>query len=79
MFFELHASDNNQLSSDIVAKNLFGYLKHTIQVAKFYPQPSHFDLVVGLCLYDCDFQALGVHGDFNRTIHWDTVQSEMEY
>ena len=24
--------------------------------AKFYPQPSHADLVVGLCLYDCNFQ-----------------------
>ena len=66
-----------QLGADVVAK-IRSVVRNTLfKSAKFYPQPSHADKVVGICLYDCDFCLPGLKGDLNRTKHWDAVRSEI--
>lgn len=77
MFLNCVPATRQQLGADVVAK-IRSVVRNTLfKSAKFYPQPSHADKVVGICLYDCDFRLPGLKGDLNRTKHWDAVRSEI--
>jgi len=66
-----------ELESDVLAKNQSIVCNTLFCSAKFYPQPSHADVVLGICLYDCNFWLLGVKGDFMRVKYWDAFQTEI--
>jgi len=52
----------NQLGADVIAKICLVIQNTLFKYAKFYPQPSHADKVVGICLYDCNFCLPGLKG-----------------
>jgi len=52
-------------------------MEHLFKSAKFYPQPSHANSIIGLCVYDCDFHTPGIQGDFARSKQWDDVCNEI--
>ncbi len=55
MFLNCVPITKNELGQDVLAK-IWSVIRNTLfKSAKFYPQPSHANSVVGLCLYDCDF------------------------
>jgi len=58
MFFHCVPLTKNELGQDVLAK-IQSVIQNTLfKSAEFYPQPSHANTVIGLCLYDCDFCTL---------------------
>jgi len=77
MFMNCVPMTKNDLGLDVLAK-ICSVVQNTIfKSAKFYPQPSHADKVVGLCLYDCGYRLTGVQGDWIRSKHWDAIWNEV--
>jgi len=67
MFLNCVPLTREQLGHDVLAK-IRSSIRNTIfRSAKSYPKPSHADLVVGICLYDCDVCIPGVKGNFVQT------------
>jgi len=64
MFLNCVPLTREQLRHNILAKIRSSICNTIFCSAKFYPKPSHADLVVGICLYNCDFRIPGVKGDF---------------
>jgi len=60
MFLTCIPLSKNELGQDVLAK-ICSVVQNTLfKSAKFYPQPSHANSIIGLCLYDCDFCTLGI-------------------
>jgi len=72
MFLNCIPVTHEELESDVLAKIQSVVCNTLFQSAKFYPQPSHADVMVGICLYDCNFWLPGVKGDFVRAKYWDS-------
>jgi len=77
MFLNCVPLSKNELGQDVLAKIRSVVWNTLFKSAKFYPQPSHANSVIGLCLYDCDFCTLGIQGDLARSKWWDAVRSEI--
>ena len=74
MFMNCIPLTRDKLGADVLAK-----IRSVVRnaSAKFYPNKSHTNPVVGLCLYNCDFRAPGIAGNNERTRRCDTVQNEI--
>ena len=77
MFLNCIPLSKNELGQDVLAKIHSVVWNTLFKSTKFYPQPSHANSVVGLCLYDCDFCTLGIQGDLARSKWWDAVRNEI--
>jgi len=71
MFLNCIPVMHEELESDVLAKIQSIVCNTLFHSAKFYPQPSHADVMVGICLYDCNFQLPGVKGDLIKAKYWD--------
>jgi len=58
-----------------VGQNLFSCFYHFFQSAKFYPQPSHANKIVGICLYK-QISLPGFQGDVTR-MQYGMIKSEV--
>jgi len=65
------------LGPNVLAKICSVVWNTLFKSAKFYPQPSHANKVVGICMYDCGFCFPGVKGDWIHTRHWDVIRNEV--
>jgi len=77
MFMNCIPLTQDKLGLDVLAKIRSVVRNGLFKSAKFYPNPSHANLVVGLCLYDCDFRTPGIAGNNERMRQWDTVRNEI--
>jgi len=77
MFMNCIPLTRDKLGPDVLAKIRSVVRNGLFKSAKFYPNPSHANPVVGLWLYDCDFREPGVAGDNERMRRWETVRSEI--
>jgi len=77
MFMNCIPLTRDMLGNDVLAKIRSVVRNSLFKSAKFYPNPSHANPVVGLCLYDCDFREPGIAGDNERMKRWETVRNEI--
>jgi len=77
MFMNCVPLTKDQLGPEVLEKICSVVCNFLFKSAKFYPQPTHADAIVGLCLYDCNYRVLGVNGDFARAKVWDAVCNEI--
>jgi len=77
MFMNCIPLTRDKLGPDVLATIRSVVRNSLFKSAKFYPNPSHANPVVGLCLYDCDFREPGAAGDNERMRQWETVCSEI--
>jgi len=77
MFMNCIQAMRKDLGADVVAK-IHSVIRNTLfKSAKFYPQPSHADKVVRICLYNCNFCLPGLKVDLFQAKYWDAVQAEI--
>jgi len=79
MFMNCVPMTKINLRPNVLAK-IHSVVQNTLfKSAKFYPQPSHANNVVGICLYDCGFFFPGVEGNWIFTRHWDAIRNKANF